>query len=335
MRLLRSHERQMLFAGLAALGAMLLGDPANAADKVRLGLAWTPQAEFGGFYQAQAEGLYNAAGLDVTIRPGGPQINTPQLIIGGALDFAVLANAFEQLNMVQEGIPYVTVAAFSQRDPQIIISHQEMGFNTLADLKGHPILLASFARQSFWPFLRSKFSFTDDQIRPYTFSLQPFIQDKTLSQQGYLTVEPFALARQGIKTTTFLLSDYGYNPYANVLIVSKKMVAEKPDVVQRFVDASIKGWNDFLKGPRENALKLIIEGDPNYTRQDAENTVATMKEHGIVDSGDALQLGIGAMTDARWKAIFDTMVDAGIYKPNLEYSSGYTTQFVNKKVGLP
>jgi NitT/TauT family transport system substrate-binding protein len=334
MKLLKSRHWQMLFAGVAALGAALVGGHADAADTVRLGLTWTPQAEFGGFYQAQAEGLYKAAGLDVTIRPGGPQINTPQLLIGGALDFAVLANAFEQLNMVREGIPYVTVAAFSQRDPQIIVSHEEMGFKTLADLKGHPILLANFAMQSFWPFLRSKYGFTDSQIRPYTFNLQPFIQDKTLSQQGYLTVEPFILAAKGIKTTTFLLSDYGYNPYASILVVSKKMVEEKPDVVQRFVDASIRGWYDFLKGPRDKALKLIIEGDPTYTKENAENTVSTMKAHGIVDSGDALKLGIGAMTDARWKAIYDTMVQAGVYKPGLDYKSGYTTKFVDKKVGM-
>ena len=179
------------------------------------------------------------------------------------------------------------------------------GFKTLADLKGHPILIATFARETFWAFLKSKYGFTDDQARPYAFSLQPFIADKTLSQQGYLTVEPFLLAAAGVKPTVFLLSDYGYNPYSNVLMVSKEMVAAKPDVIQRFVDASIKGWYGFLNGPHDKALALIMKGDPDYKPQNAADTLGAFKEHGIIDSGDAKTLGIGAMTDARWKSFFD------------------------------
>jgi NitT/TauT family transport system substrate-binding protein len=324
-------------SGLALVCVLLVGllaGRAAAADKINFGIEWTPQAEFGGFYQAQAEGLYQAAGLDVTIKPGGPQVNTPQLLISGALDLALGANSFEPLNMARENIPFVAVAAFYQKDPQILISHAEAGFKTLADLKGHPVLIATFARGTFWAWLKSKYGYTDDQARPYAFSLQPFIADKTLSQQGYLTVEPFLLAAQGIKPTVFLLSDYGYIPYSNVLMASKKMVAEKADVIQRFVDASIKGWYGFLAGPNQKALALIMQGDPNYKPQNAADTVGAFKEHGIIDSGDAKTLGIGAMTDARWKAFFDSVVAAGVYKSDLDYRAAYTTRFVNKKVGM-
>jgi NitT/TauT family transport system substrate-binding protein len=318
----------------AALAIALLAGTASAADKVNFGIEWTPQAEFGGFYQAQAEGLYEAAGLDVTIRPGGPQINTQQLLISGALDMALAANSFDPLNAVRQNIPYVAVAAFYQKDPQILVSHPEMGFKTLADLKGHPILIATFARETFWAYLKSKFGFTDDQARPYTFSLQPFLVDKNLSQQGYLTVEPFLLAAQGIKPTVFLLSDYGYSPYSNVLMVSKQMVTAKPDVIQRFIDASIKGWYGFLAGPNQKAVELIMKGDPNYKPQNAADTVGALKSNGMIDSGDAKTLGIGAMTDARWQEFFQSMVQAGVYKPDLDYRAAYTTQFVNKKVGM-
>jgi NitT/TauT family transport system substrate-binding protein len=307
----------------------------GAADKITVGLPWTPQAEFGGFYQAEAEGLYREAGLDVTIRPGGPQVNTQQLLVSGALDMALAANGFDALNAVRSNIPYLAVAAFYQKDPQIILTHPEVGAKRLEDLKGHPILIATFAHETFWAFLKARYEFSDEQGRPYTFSLQPFIVDKTLSQQGYLTVEPFLLAAQGMKPVAFLLSDYGYNPYSNVLMTSKKMGAEKPDLIQRFIDASIKGWYGFLYRSNDDAVALIMKGDPNYTPQNARDTLGALKENGMIDSGDAKTLGIGAMTDARWKDFFDQMAKAGVYKPDLDYRAAYTTQFVDKKVGMP
>jgi len=321
--------------GLGAALALGLAGAAQAADKINFGIEWTPQAEFGGFYQAQAEGLYQAAGLEVTIRPGGPQINTQQLLVTGALDMALAANSFDPLNAVREKIPYVAVAAFYQKDPQILLSHAEAGFKRLEDLKGHPILIATFAHETFWAFLKSKYGFTDDQARPYTFSLQPFLADPKLSQQGYLTVEPFLLESQGVKPSVFLLSDYGYSPYSNVLMVSSTWISTKPDVIQRFVDASIKGWYAFLKGPRDKALALIMQGDPNYTAKNAADTVGALTANGMIDSGDTKSLGIGAMTDTRWKEFFDTMVKAGVYKPDLDYRAAYSTRFVNKKVGMP
>lgn len=320
---------------VAMLAAALAAGQASAADKITVGLPWTPQAEFGGFYQAAAEGLYSQAGLDVRLQPGGPQVNTQQLLVSGALDMALAANAFDALNAVRENIPYVSVAAFYQKDPQIILTHPEVGAKTLQDLKGHPILLATFAHETFWAFLKARYGFSDSQARPYTFSLQPFIVDKTLSQQGYLTVEPFLLAAQGMKPTVFLLSDYGYDPYSNVLMTSKKMVSEKPQVIQRFIDATIKGWYGFLYGSNAKALALIMQGDPHYKPQNASDTLGALKANGMIDSGDAKTLGIGAMTDKRWKDFFDSMTKAGVYKPDLDYRAAYTTQFVDKKVGMP
>jgi NitT/TauT family transport system substrate-binding protein len=320
---------------MVALAIMLAAGRVSAADKITVGLPWTPQAEFGGFYQVEAEGLYRAAGLDVTLRPGGPQVNTQQLLVSGALDMALAANGFDALNAVRSNIPYLAVAAFYQKDPQIILTHPEVGAKRLEDLKGHPILIATFAHETFWAFLKARYEFSDEQGRPYTFSLQPFIVDKTLSQQGYLTVEPFLLAAQGMKPVAFLLSDYGYNPYSNVLMTSKKMGAEKPDLIQRFIDASIKGWYGFLYRSNDDAVALIMKGDPNYTPQNARDTLGALKENGMIDSGDAKTLGIGAMTDARWKDFFDQMAKAGVYKPDLDYRAAYTTQFVDKKVGMP
>ena len=320
-----------LLAALLLLAA--LSAPASAADRITFGTDWLAEAEHGGFYQAVADGSYARAGLDVVIKQGGPQVNTPLLLATGFYDFAIISNDSQALNLVREGSPYVIVAAYFQKDPDILMAHRQAGFASPADMKGHPILIASGAWDSFWKFLVVKFGFTNDQGRPYTFNLAPFLADKKLVQQGYLTSEPFTARAAGADPAVFLLADYGYSSYATMVMTSKKLVAEKPDLVQRFVDASILGWRSFMHGDNAKAIDLITKDNPDYPRALAEQSIAAMNEHGIVESGDAQQLGIGAMTDARWKEFFDLMVAGGVYKPDLDWRAAYTLQFVNKGLG--
>ena len=321
---------------IVALGMAFAAATGSAAanEKVVFLTDWLAEAEHGGFYQALAEGLYKAEGLDVTIKQGGPQVNTAQLLLSGAVDMAIEANSFVPLNAVKENAGYVAVAAFFQKDPQVLMSHPELGFKTLADLKGKPILISNDAWETYWKFLKVKYGFDDKQGRPYTFSLAPWLADKTLTQQGYVTSEPFSARAAGVDPIVFLLADYGYTTYSQVLMVSRKMIAEKPQVVQGFIDASIKGWNDFLNGDHSKGVALIIKDNPDYTLKTNDESIGALKENGILTSGDAKTLGIGAMTDARWKDFFDTLVQAGVYPASLDYKQAYTLQFVNKKVGV-
>ena len=321
---------------IVALGMAFAAATGSAAanEKVVFLTDWLAEAEHGGFYQALAEGLYKAEGLDVTIKQGGPQVNTAQLLLSGAVDMAIEANSFVPLNAVKENAGYVAVAAFFQKDPQVLMSHPESGFKTLADLKGKPILISNDAWETYWKFLKVKYGFDDKQGRPYTFSLAPWLADKTLTQQGYVTSEPFSARAAGVDPIVFLLADYGYTTYSQVLMVSRKMIAEKPQVVQGFIDASIKGWNDFLNGDHSKGVALIIKDNPDYTLKTNDKSIGALKENGILTSGDAKTLGIGAMTDARWKDFFDTLVQAGVYPASLDYKQAYTLQFVNKKVGV-
>ena len=270
----------------------------------------------------------------MTIKQGGPQVNTAQLLLSGAVDMAIEANSFVPLNAAKENAGYVAVAAFFQKDPQVLMSHPESGFKTLADLKGKPILMSNDAWETYWKFLKVKYSFDDSQGRPYTFNLAPWLADKTLTQQGYLTSEPFSARAAGVDPIVFLLADYGYSTYSQVLMVSKKMIAERPQAVQGFIDASIKGWNNFLNGDHSKGLALIIKDNPDYTVKMNEDSIKALKDNGIVVSGDAKTLGIGAMSDDRWKDFFDTMMKAGVYPADLDYKQAYTLQFVNKKVGV-
>jgi NitT/TauT family transport system substrate-binding protein len=326
--------RVLIGAALWALTSLSSAGGATAADAVSFGTDWKAEAEHGGYYQAIATGIYRQYGLDVTLRQGGPQVNHAQLLAAGRLDFNLAPNSFVPLNFVHENIPMVTVAAIFQKDPSVLIAHPGQGNDTLAALKGKPIMIGSDTRIGSWIFLKSKFGYTDDQIRPYTFSVAPFLADPTAVQQGYLSSEPFTIESQGVKPIVLLLADAGYSSYGSLIQTSNKLVRENPDLVQRFVDASIEGWYGYLYGDPAPANALIKRDNPEMTDALLAYGIAKIKEYGIVDSGNAKTNGIGAMTEARWHDFFETMANAGVYPKDLDFRKAFTLRFVDKKVGM-
>ena len=307
---------------------------AQALDKVSYQTNWRAEAEHGGFYLAVANGIYKKYGIDCDLRMGGPQQNPSQLLLGGRVDM-IMASAFEGLNYVKENLPFLCIAAIFQKDPQVLISHPNVGNDTLAELKGKPILIGAAGRTSYWPFLRAKFGYTDDQIRPYTFNMAPFLADKNISQQGFLSAEPYAIMQAGVNPVVHLLADAGFENYQTTINISRKMMEEKKDLVQRFVNASLEGWAEYMKGgPANEAANAIIKKDnPEMSDDKIAYAIKVMNEKGIVRSGDALKLGIGAMTDQRWKSFYQTMADAGVFPKGLDVSKAYSLAFVNKGVG--
>ncbi len=321
----------VLFAALMLPG---IGTAANL-DNVKFGTDWKAEAEHGGYYQAIATGIYKRHGLEVSLRPGGPQVNHAQLLAAGVLDFNIASNSFIPLNFVHEKIPMVAVAAIFQKDPSVLIAHPGQGNDSLAALKGKPIMIGSDTRVTSWAFLKQKFGYTDDQIRPYTFSVAPFLADPKAIQQGYLTSEPFIIEKAGVKPVVMLLADAGYSSYGNIIETSQKLAHDKPDLVRRFVDASIEGWYSYLYGDPTPANTLIKHDNPEMTDELIAYGIAKMKQYGIVDSGDAKNLGIGAMTEARWQDFFSGMAKAGLYPADMNFRPAFTLQFVDRKVGMP
>src|ERR1700748_2976378 len=233
---------------LASAVAATLAKPALAATTtIRFVTDWKAQAEHGGFYQALATGLYAQRGLDVKIIQGGPDVNVPQLLAGGAADFGMGSNSFIALNLVKQNIPIRAVMAIFQKDPQVLISHPRRDLNSLAEMRGRPIMILDASRTAFWPWLKAKFGFADSQIRKYTFNLSPFLVDPDAIQEGYLTSEPFTVQQQGhFAPKVFLLADYGYPGYANMVLAPQKWIDSNPNAVQAFYDASRDGWYDYL-----------------------------------------------------------------------------------------
>ncbi|HWC92891.1 MAG TPA: ABC transporter substrate-binding protein [Pseudolabrys sp.] len=317
----------------AVLASLLAASPAQALDKVRFGTNWVAEGEHGGFYQALADGTYKKYGLEVEIVPGGPNVNNRILLPVGKLDFFMSANSLQSFDAVAQNIPTLAVAASFQKDPQVLIAHPDV--KKFDALKTRTLFVSKEGMASYFQWLKADFGFDEAKVKPYTFNPQPFLADKNSAMQGYVTSEPYAIETQGhFKPTLFLLADQGFNSYSTLIETRRDLVEQKPDLVQRFVDASAIGWYHYLYGDPSAGNALIKRQNPEMTDALLAYSIAKMKEFGIVDSGDSVKLGIGAMTDARMKSFFDKMVRVGVVKAGLHYKRAYTLQFVNKGVGV-
>jgi NitT/TauT family transport system substrate-binding protein len=324
-----------LTAGLLALGAALMPAHAQTLDKVSFGTNWVAEGEHGGFFQAVADGTYKKYGLDVTIVPGGPNVNNRILLTAGKLDFFMSANTLQSFDAVANKVPLVAVAAIFQKDPQVFLTHPEAKNAKLEDLKPLTLLVSKEGVASYFQWLKSEYGFNENKVKPYTFNPQPFIVNKQSAMQGYVTSEPYAVEKAaGFKPGVILLADHGFNAYSTLIETRRDIVDKKPDLVQRFVDASAIGWYTYLYGDNSAGNAMIKQMNPEMTDELLRYSVVKMKEYGIVDSGDTLRDGIGAMNDARVASFFDKMVRAGVVRRDIDYRQAYTLRFVNKGVGV-
>jgi len=293
-------DRRRLLAGAGALSLASCGRSAppevDEAGRVRLRFAtdWLAQAEHGGFYQALASGAYDIP-----------------------------------LNLVNEGAPVKAVAAFFQKDPQVLIAHPDPALESIADLAGRPILLADASVTAFWVWLKAKYRFTDDQVRKYTFNPAPFLADLRAVQQGYLTSEPYTIEKVGGFTPrVFLLADEGYPSYATMVLAPDGFARDNAEALRSFIAASIEGWRDYLNGDASAANALIRRDNPEMTRDVLDQARAKLKSYALVEGGDAALFGLGAMTADRWRDFFEVTSQAGVYPTTLNWRDAFTLDFL-------
>lgn len=315
----------------AALLLCLSAVTAQALDKVTFLTNWYAEAEHGGFYQAVAEGIYGKFGLDVKIGMGGPQVNVYQLLLAEKADF-VMGYDVATINAIEQGLPLITVAANFQSEPVGLIAHPDV--KKIEDLRTRTLLIGQASETTYWPWLKAKYGFTEAQKRPYSYSVQQFLIDRNIAQQGYITSEPYAIEKGGVKPVIFHLAKYGYPPYAQTIVTLTKTAKNRPDVVKRFIEASALGWKSYLKNPAPGNA-LIRKDNPQMDDEQLAFSNAKLKEYGIVDGGDAQKLGLFTMTDARWKQTFEFMRDAKLVKPDVDYKKAYTLEFVKQLKVLP
>ena len=324
------HLKPLACAALLACG---LSNISLAQEKFTYMTNWYAQAEHGGFYQALATGLYKKAGLDVSIKMGGPQVNITQMMAAGQADCVMGSSDLQMVQMREGGVPVTTVAAVFQKDPQVLIAHEDV--KKFEDLKGKTILIASSAQRGYWPWLKAKYGFTDAQTRPYTFNIQPFLVDKNSAQQGYLTSEPFAIQKAGVKANTLMFSDQGFPAYATTISCMDKTIKERNKAVESFVKATMEGWKSYLADPAPGNA-LIKKDNPNMTDEQLAYSVGKLKEMGMFTGGDAGKLGIGAMTEARVKASYDFLVRAKLIdSAKVKQSDAYNLSLIQNIKVMP
>lgn len=328
----------MGFRRLAVLALCALVAACSPAEKkaeapagrtaMKLATDWRAEAELGGYYQALATGEYAKRGLDVTLIQGGPAVNVPQLLATGAVDVGVGSNSFIVMNLAKEKAPVKAVAAFMQKDPQVLIAHPDQGINSIADMKGRPVLLSDASITAFWVWLKAKYGFTDDQVRKYNYSAAPFLADKRVVQQGYATSEPYLIEKEGkIKPAVFLLADSGYPAYASMALMPDSFIAKNPAAAQAFVEATTAGWKSYLYGDPKPGDAAILKDNPEMTQDVLDQARDKMRSYGIVGANGP---GIGQMTDARWAEFFKVASDQGVYPKDMDYKRAYTLQFLPK-----
>jgi len=320
----RSVVRALTSAATGLASIVAMSTTALAADKVTFLTSWFAQAEHGGFYQAKATGLYEKAGLDVTLKMGGPQVNSMQLLLAGETD-VMMGYDFQVLKALEQGFPVITIATSFQYDLQGMMTHDDV--NSLADLKDKTILVATSGRTTWWPWLKGKYKYTDEQTKPYTFNLQPFFADKNVAQQGYPSSEPFQAKQQGMPVKFFLFAHNGYPPYGTTMVAKRDFADKNPDVAARFVKASLEGWKSYMSNPAP-ANALIKVDNPKMSDEQIAFGIEQMKLLKVLDGGDAQTMGIGIVTEARWKATYDYMASSGLLKPEVDWKAAFTDRFV-------
>lgn len=324
--------KTFLLAGTAATA--LAGVAAAQNASVSFGTNWVAQAEHGGFYQAVADGTYAACGLDVTIEPGGPQVNNRALMLAGRIDYHMGGDMLQAFNAVKEGIPVVMVAATFQKHPQVILAHPGAA-ETWEDLKDLTLLIGDNGYASYYQWMISEWGFTAEQRQPYTFNPAPFLADESMGMQGYLSSEPYLIIKEGGFTpNVFLIADAGFTSYATMIETMADTIAEKPEEVKCFVEGSIKGWYNYLYGDNDAANAMIIEANPDMSQDKIDYAIERMLAVGIVDSGDALEMGIGAINPEVVEDFYTKMVTAGVIEDGIDWAASYTTEFVNQGVGM-
>jgi NitT/TauT family transport system substrate-binding protein len=335
------HRRAVIGWGLAAGASALaacakpaaqkaaatsIPKPPPGATKIRFATDWKAEAEHGGFYQALATGEFAKRGLDVSIIPGGPAVSVPSLLAAGAIEMGIGSNSFGVMNLVAQHVPVKAVMASMQKDPQVLLAHPDAGIKSIADMKGHPMLIGDEAVTSFWLWLKAKYGFTDDMVRKYTFNSGPFIADKSAVQEGYVSSEPYTIEKEaGFKPEVFLLADNGYPGYAGMVLAPDALIAANPKAVKAFVEAAAAGWTSYLYGDPKPADALIRKDNPDMGQDVLDQARDKFRQYQIFGPPDA---PIGTMTDAQWKTFFDTAASLGVYPKDLDWKSAYSLAFL-------
>lgn len=292
-------------------------------EAVRLQLDGTPQPEQGGFFAAQLLGYYKAEGLDVTILPLPQNGSAAQLVANGQADIA-LGSSDQVMESDSSGLPLVAVAATMQHDPQAIMVHANSPIHSLADLEGHTV--AAQAGAAWLKYVTSRYKLRNVRQIPSTPSVASFLADPNSVQQVSIASEPFLAKQAGADVRTILINSSAYDPY-RVQFTSRDFAARHPDLLTKFVRASIRGWQAYLSDPAATNAHLLQLNPALNSAQEAY-TARTLRDGGFITGGDSSASRPGFMTSERWRTEYDQVKELGVLHGDVEPSNAYTIQYL-------
>jgi NitT/TauT family transport system substrate-binding protein len=275
-------------------------------QKVTLQLNWKPEPQFGGFYAAEVDGIYTRHGLNLTITAGGAGAPTVDMIGAGTVPFAIVS-ADEIVRARAMGNLVVALFAVYQTNPQGIMTRASRGFKILEDVFSHPGILAMERGLPYSDFLQKKYGFGKLKIVPSPFGdLSLYRTEENYAMQCFVTSEPLAAEKTGIKPQTFLIAESGYNPYTTVLTTSESYMKSNPQIVKLMIDAVREGWQAYLADPAK-ANEYMGRLNPTMDPQTFTDSAAAQKP--LIESAETKRLGLGAMTLHRWQTLVQQLVE--------------------------
>ncbi len=329
--------RRHLLMGAAAVAAPLMlaacgqGTPIDAEGRIRLRVAMPgpARADHGGFYQAIASGFYAKRNLNVQITHGNSADDVSRALASGNAELGLAQDSFAALRMVAENAPVKAVAAFFQKDPRVLIAHAPRAPRNLGDIGQRTLFIEDVNWPDFWHWLRTRYDLRNEQLqRPENGALAPFIEDENSLLIGTLTREPALVAstEADIQTRLYLPADDGYASYSNLLLTPNGFARDNAEALRNFIAATVEGWHDYMNGDAEKAHNLIRRANPATPQGSLTEARDLLKSYGIIEGGDAALLGLGTMTEERWKTFAEQ--SSGAFTEAPDWKSAFTTQFL-------
>ncbi len=299
----------------------------GATTRTAIQLNWYAEAEHGGAYQAQADGLYKAAGLEVEIRPGGASTPVAAEVVLGRADFAI-TNADDVVHYRAAKSDIVAVLAAMQDNPRCIMVNQKSGVTSWEGLKG--MTLQRQPEQGFIEFLRSKGVLEGVQEVPYHGSVANLVVDPKIAVQAYSFAEPFVAKGEGADVNVLMVSDLGWNPYSSVLVTRGELIRTNPELVAKVVKATRAGWQKYVTDPAAGNELILKANQHGMTAEALQFGSTSLVELARPDGMPVEE--VGKMTAERWKSLVDQMIAIGSVKPDevphVKYEECFTLQFL-------
>ena len=328
---------KQMMCGVLALAGVAAAGAASAADAVTLQLKWVAQAQFAGYFVAKDKGFYKDANLDVTVKPGGPDINPQQVLAGGGADVVVdwMPSA---LATREKGSPVVNIAQPFKRSGMELTCRADSGIKTPTDFPGHTLGVWFYGNE--YPFLAwmAKLNVKTDgstggvKVLKQGFNVDPLLQKQAACISTMTYNEYWQVIESGMKPEQLVVFNYTDQGVATMedglyVLEGKLKDAAFLDRMSRFVAASMKGW-DYARSHPDEAVKIVLDNDASGAQTEAH------QKHMIDEINKLTEGSTGVLNPADYERTVKTLLSSGSDPVITKEPQGAWTHAVTDKASL-